>query len=82
MTYLVGTVNISDPMSRREAEKEGTKVSATTVVCDSSKLRIAMTPTEELKLVEMEDWLVVTVILAVALERLNGYMYISRAGGG
>jgi len=41
-------------MSKREGEEEGTKVSATVVVEDSGRLKIAMTPMEELKPAEME----------------------------
>jgi hypothetical protein len=66
-------------MSKREGEEEGTKVRVTVVVSDWRRLRIAMTPMEELKLAETDAWLVDTVMLAVALERLDGNIYMAQA---
>jgi hypothetical protein len=63
--------------SKCEEEAEGTKVRATVVVSDSIRLRIATTPTDELKLAEMEVWPADTVMLAVALERRDGYIYMA-----
>lgn len=69
---MSGTVNVSDSMSKRVGEDEGTKVSVTVVVKDSRRPRIEIRPIEELKLAEIIAWSADTVMLAVALESWDG----------
>jgi len=74
---LSETVNVSDWMSKRVVKDEGTKESVTVVVKDSRRPRTEITPTDELKLADIIAWSADTVMLAVALESRDGYIYIA-----
>jgi hypothetical protein len=73
---------VIQPMSRRDGEEVGTKVIVTVVVSDCGRATTAITPTEELKLAEIDVLVVETVTLAVELASVEVVIYIAEALGG